>query len=774
MRGSALAPAPGKVIHLQDNAPERSSIMCGKRLLFSICFILCISPVLADLDTDAARALVRRILPDHHEHFVIEELPSTNGDVFEIEDRDGRVVLRGNNGVSVASALNHYLRHATQSDIGWNGTNLRLPAVPPPAGNPIRRESPYKYRYYLNYTTYNYTMTWWDWERWEKEIDWMALHGVNMPLAITGQDAVWQRVYRDLGFTGEQLSRFFSGPAYQCWQWLGLLDGWGGPLPQSWIDGQEALQKKILARQRSLGMMPVLPAFIGHVPPGYADKFPDARLTPIEWTAFNNAVMLHPDDPMFITIGNKFIEEQTRTFGTDHYYSADAFIEVKPPTNDPKYLANLGRTIHQSMTGADPKAVWVMQGWMFHYLADFWQLPQVEAFLGDIPDDGVLILDLWTEMRPVWNRVQAYYGKPWLWCMVHNFGGNNNMFGVMPTLAREPAAALHHPESGNMAGIGLTMEALEQNPAVYALFLDNTWTDQPINLDAWLDGYVRRRYGSDNQTARHAWTVLRYTAYGFDNFKLAVGGPRSAITMVPTLRDSDPRDIAESYYDPIDLLRAWELLIRASHEIEATGGFEFDLVDVTRQVLADYSNLLKRRHVAAFKAGDAKAMQQAEEEILQLIDDMETIVATREEFLLGRWIREARAWGTSPQEADLYESNTRNLLTLWHGPEHDSLVDYACRQWSGLLSGVYKPRWQHFFAETRKARDAGAEFDLEAFRQQVRDMDWKWIHQKQEYPAEPQGDPVETARAMFAKYSDTIRERWGNVDAGVRQGPQNP
>lgn len=36
---------------------------------------------------------------------------------------------------------------------------------------------------------------WWDWERWEKEIDWMALQGVNLPLAFNGQEAIWQKVF---------------------------------------------------------------------------------------------------------------------------------------------------------------------------------------------------------------------------------------------------------------------------------------------------------------------------------------------------------------------------------------------------------------------------------------------------------------------------------------------------------------------------------------------------------------------------------------------------
>ena len=38
-------------------------------------------------------------------------------------------------------------------------------------------------------------MAFWDWARWERELDWMAVQGINMPLAFTGQEFVWAQVY---------------------------------------------------------------------------------------------------------------------------------------------------------------------------------------------------------------------------------------------------------------------------------------------------------------------------------------------------------------------------------------------------------------------------------------------------------------------------------------------------------------------------------------------------------------------------------------------------
>ena len=49
-------------------------------------------------------------------------------------------------------------------------------------------------RYFGNVCTFSYSTVWWDWARWEKLIDWLALSGINSPLAFTGQEAIWQRV----------------------------------------------------------------------------------------------------------------------------------------------------------------------------------------------------------------------------------------------------------------------------------------------------------------------------------------------------------------------------------------------------------------------------------------------------------------------------------------------------------------------------------------------------------------------------------------------------
>ena len=319
----------------------------------------------SDTAAEAARGLLARLLPDAVDRFALESIPADEGrDVFEVETRDGKVLIRGNNGVSMATGLNWYLKHRCQADVSWCGSQVTLPAELPEVKPKVRQVCWARHRYFLNYCCFGYSLPWWDWPQWERLIDWMALNGVNMPLAVTGQEAVWQAVGRRLGLTDRQIDDFLAGPPYLPFGWMGCLDGWGGPVPQNWIDAHVELQKKILARQRQLGMTPVLQGFTGHVPAAVGEKFPDAKLHRIHWIEWDTH-LLDPLDPLFAKVAGLFMEEQTRRFGSDHFYAADTFIEMVPPSGELDYLDHLARAIYYGMARTDPQSVWVLQGWAF-------------------------------------------------------------------------------------------------------------------------------------------------------------------------------------------------------------------------------------------------------------------------------------------------------------------------------------------------------------------------------------------------------------------------
>ncbi|MDQ1089952.1 alpha-N-acetylglucosaminidase [Siphonobacter sp. SORGH_AS_1065] len=736
-----------------------TSLQRSKQLLFSVGLSLLfgISAASAQLNVKASQQLIQRVIPKHHTHFLVEALPDSKENTFEIESSKGKIVLRGNNGVAVASALYHYLTEFAHCQITWNGTNLNLPASLPKVPAKISKSSPYQYRYYLNYCTFNYSMSWWDWSRWQREIDWMALHGINMPLAITGEEYTWNEVYKDMGFTKKDLDGFFSGPAYFSWFWMGNLDGWGGPLPQSWMDSHKTLQQQILKRERELGMTPVLPAFTGHVPEAFRRKFPNAKLKATNWTnGFADTYILDSEDPLFAEIGKKFLEKQTQLFGTDHLYSADTFNENEPPTDDPAYLSELSKRIYDGMQQADPKAVWVMQGWLFYSDRKFWKAPQIEALLKAVPDDKMILLDLAAEIEPVWKRTDAFYGKPWIWNMLNNFGGNVNLFGRMEGVAANPAKDLSDPKAGQLKGIGLTMEAIEQNPVIYELMMQHTWQKEAIELDSWLAKYARNRYRSTNPKLVEAWQVLRRTVY---NGKDIRDGAESIITGRPTFDSTTIWTRTKLNYPPAELLPAWDLLTESAKQGVNSDGFRYDLVDVSRQVLANYALVVQKQWKTAYQKKDKAAFAQYSKDFIELITDLDQLLASRKDFMLGPWLKDARSWGTNAEEKALYEQNARDLITLW-GDAESPLHEYSNRQWSGLLNDFYKPRWEQFFQVVTQALEANQKPDLQAFDKKIKAWEWQWVKKQNSFPTTETGNSIQLSLDMHKKYRDRLTKAY--------------
>ena len=205
---------------------------------------------------------------------------------------------------------------------------------------------------------------------------------------------------------------------------MGNLQGWGGPLTHNWLEQQAALQVQTLQRMRSLDMLPVLAGFDGYVPDAVKLHYPNAKINASgSWAGFPAVYqfddLLDPTDPLFQTIGSTFMKKQIERYGTDHLYNSDTYNKMNPPTNDPTYLAAISTAVYSAMTAVDSEAVWVMQGWLFVSDPDFWQAAQVEAYLGSVPNDKMIILDLMSDVDPVYPRTNLYYNKSYVWNMSH-------------------------------------------------------------------------------------------------------------------------------------------------------------------------------------------------------------------------------------------------------------------------------------------------------------------------------------------------------------------
>ncbi len=707
------------------------------------------------VDLEAARALVARVVPAAAAGFDVAAIPDSAGlDVFEVASRGGKVVLRGSSGVAIASALDWYLEHVA-------GVNASLPLRPialraplPPVPAPVRVTTPYRVRYFFNYCTFSYSMAWWTWTDWQAMIDWMALKGINTPLAVTGQEGVWRLVLRDFGFSKQQIAAFLVGPAYLPWGWMSNIDGLGGPLPDSWIDGHIALERRILARERALGMTPVLQGFTGHVPRSIAEVIPGAQIHQTgDWSAgFPGTWFLDPHDSLFQRMGRRFIERQTELFGTDHLYAADPFNEIDPPSNDSTFLAGMGQAIYGAMHAADASATWVLQGWFLVNSAKFWRDPQAEALLGAVPDDRMLVLDLWGDRVPAWKVRRAFYGKPWIWNVLYNFGGKVSVNGDLPKIAANLDTAIRSPERGRLVGLGMMMEGLGTNPIVPDFVMDQVWRDGVPDVDAWTRAYVARRYGRFDASAWSAWQLLLATAFR----SAAQTGDFLAERPQFYMKGRAYRTEPIAPYDDATLARALDSLLAAAPVLGGSDAYRYDVVNLTRQVIGQRGLPLVNQVQDAYERKDRPGLLAAEQRVDALLRDLDRLVATRPEFLLGRWIADAKRWGTTDAERRLYEWNARNIITLWGTKctegENDDLNLYAFKEWQGMFTSYFLPRWDAFFARLNASLDAGTAFDRAPFAAASCAWEQKWSRDTTSFRTTPTGDPIATARRLADKW----------------------
>jgi len=125
----------------------------------------------------------------------------------------------------------------------------------------------------------------------------------------------------------------------------------------------------------------------------------------------------------------------------------------------------------QAMAAGDAGARWIMQAWLFYNEKAFWGAPQIKArptlilpytlpghrlevpandhaprvksgpragvlpcdscrsaapqgLISGVPTGALVMLDLYADVNPQWARTDGFYGAPFIWCMLHNFGGN--------------------------------------------------------------------------------------------------------------------------------------------------------------------------------------------------------------------------------------------------------------------------------------------------------------------------------------------------------------
>lgn len=728
--------------------------MSIKRIFCCTAFIFLGVGIYAKNDINEAKEVIKRVL-GKQEIPVKLKINKTDETYFDYEVKNGILNITASDNVSLCRGFYDYVKSNNMGMYTWSGNNIEIPSSLP-SGDPVKVVSPFENHYYFNVCTYGYSMPYWDWERWEREIDWMALHGINMPLALVGYEAILSRVWKKMGLTDKEINEYFVGPAHLPWMRMGNISGIDGPLNSDWHESQIELQHKILDRMRSLGMKPICPGFPGFITEALKRIYPDLHIVETHWGGAFHNWMISPTEPLFSEISESFIYEWEKEFGKCDYYLVDSFNEMDIPFpekgNPERYemAALYGEKVYNSIKRANKNAVWVMQGWMFGYQRHIWDYETLGALVSRVPDDKMLLLDLAVDYNKHfwhsevnWDFYKGFYNKQWVYSVIPNMGGKTGMTGILDFYANGHLEALSSSNKGNLVAHGLAPEGIENNEVLYELVTDAGWSSSRIDVRNWLENYSKNRYGKVNSSLMKSWDYLLKSVYG-----TFTDHPRFNWQFRPGSVKNGSININDDYFKGLGEF------ISLSDDFKDSPYYRIDLCEMTAHYLGGKAEILTKLIDQEYLLGDTLQARYLQSRFETLMLGIDRMLSQHPTLRLDRWLSFATKSANTESQRKQYETNARRIVTIW-GPPVD---DYSARIWSGLVGDYYLGRWKEYY----KGRNTGTEIKLSEWER-------SWVEDNhQSYKRSSDIDVISLSKELLylskdISYSSLLLNRQGTI-----------
>ncbi|MET9274871.1 alpha-N-acetylglucosaminidase TIM-barrel domain-containing protein [Kribbella sp. NPDC003557] len=683
-------------------------------------------------DTGPAKDAIRRLVGARSgSQITLATIPASEGrDTFRITRRGARPVVEGSSTPALLMGFNWYLKHVVKADISWTGDQLALPPVLPAPPQPIEQSSVVEHRFAGNDTEDGYSGPYRTFEDWERLIDVQALHGVNEIFMPIGTEAVYYEALQSFGYQADELRAWIPTPGYQPWWLLQNMSNFTAPVSAQVIRERADLGRRIADRMRSLGITPVLPGYFGTVPRDFAAKNPGATTVPQgTWVGLDRPDWLAPTDPLFDQVAARFYEVQERILGRSTMFKMDLLHEGGRPGSISVGKASVA--VQNALDKAHPGAIWAILGWQSN--------PRPET-IAAIDRSRMLVVDGLSDRALSPDREKDWSGTPYAFGSIWNFGGNSTMGAPIRAWNERFWASLAKSGSA-LSGIAIMPEASYNNAVAMEFLAELPWHDGPVDLEQWFADYADARYGGTDPKARETWRILAETAYSIPPNGGRSSGHGGLFAAIPSLTVQRPHSWAQAAfaYDPAEFAGALPALLAVGGSLRNNAAYRNDLLEVARQSVADRSRTLLPQIRSAYEAGDLTRFTQLTDTWLGYIAGVDDLVGTNEQYLIGRWLEQARSWGANSTESAQLEYDARKQLTSW-GLRTTDLQDYAYREWSGLLDGYYAPRWKQYF----EALKTTATPQIDWY-----DVAERWSSDQQTYRTRPTGDTyVEAAKLL--------------------------
>lgn len=695
-------------------------------------------PVTDDEILDDVKGIIGRTIGEKYiEQFDLRLDRRLKDDYFSVASLRGKIILTSNSGVGLASSFNCYLKEVCNCHVSRFGKQVNLPHNLPQVNGKIDRKTDCKYRYAYNYCTHSYSMAFWGKDEWQKEIDFLAMNGVNLVLDILGMEEVYRRFLTKLGYRHREIKNFLVGPAYYAWFYMSNICSIGGPIHDDFFYEKCELARENHRRMQVLGMDVVLQAYTGIVPRDIQKK--DREVPVIEqgkWKGIERPLIVSPDSVHYIKYAKLFYECQKEVFGDiTHFYAGDVCHEGGK-LNKKSAKESFGNVM-ESMLQFDKKAVWVVQCWAMN------PTPLFTKSVKPYRDEHMLLLDLNAEKinhnANNMSRLAKYNNV--LFGLLNNFGGRNGLFGDLPSLAKDIKET---SSRSNFKGLALTAESVNVNPIVTDLFFSCIWEDVD-NVNDWVQKYAVRRYGKENENISKAMEILLKTAYGNDTGALSFGAtetmfcrrPLDPETKMFTARGVVKLPYSKEYFD-----EAVKLFLADYDKFKDNECYIYDAVDLLRQSLANKLSRLAKKTVSAYKSKDYFAFMDYSKRMLDLADMLDRVLLNCKDFSFSSYIEPVCEYTEKLDDftKELYMINAKSLITTWYCrllADKGNLHDYAHRQMGDLISSFYKMRWEKLVEQVKIEMDGGKPQEIDWFK-----VEWDWVLKDTHYTKKVREDSL--------------------------------
>ncbi|MBQ7956453.1 MAG: alpha-N-acetylglucosaminidase C-terminal domain-containing protein [Clostridia bacterium] len=627
--------------------------------------------------------LISRIAPQIKDCFIYEIVEkTTEQDWYGYKTKDGKICLSGTDNVCIAKAFGKYLENCLNKKITPCCGDMGEITEAPLPEKEFSAYIPQKLRVFGDYTLYSNDAWKWNFEKWEKFLDTLAINGINMAVNLVGNEGVCFYTLIKMDFPQDFALEFVSGPAFYSWQMSNRFYNYIPSKTFEHIERNLEMGKKVVARMKELGITPILSTFSGLVP-DITTKLFGAKEIIVEdkWAAFAKTYKFRIDSPSFRRFFLKYLEVQDEYLGTSDYYLCNQLCASSAGTKKKEiaYLENAAKELDRAADFYNENATLVFSSEGYR-----------PEFMSKIKRCNTLVLDIDSAMH---EKANGFNGCEFILGNSQHNNSHNSMQGDIDEIADNPYLECKE-KYPNAVGAGLFPENLNQNPMFFALSFDVLTEKGKIDLTEWYKKYEIARYGTTDDNAEKRLSLYRKTCYSKEHSAVPVG---SAICTRPqlNLRHTGLYDRVEPLYDNDDLLEIYRSLRKLDCDNEA---YRYDVINIAKQLLDNIAFPLHGETANAYRERKMEPLEEKSQKFLGIIDDVNEMLVCHKLFNASCYIDELKKLAETDDELTYFIINYIASIGLW-GPmiEDNQRYDYGWQLLGNFLPCYQKIRWQKFF-----------------------------------------------------------------------------